>query len=192
MTDDAHEPEQCWPPRPAELLSHALAPLEDLSLDMAAVPAPRPEFAAGKLEGHPAARIAGDPVDRAARAVAFDSKNPSGRSRCDRLFDVRDEDFAAEKRALTWKGALIGTGIFLLPVILVMTFTWTAAARAAVAGAIVGVVAARWFDGAVGWSAACLVGSAMLLPLVSGPPFFVLAGFLCGLGWLAGFLRETG
>lgn len=180
-----------WPPRVQALPEHPLAPRKDVTLE--APPVPEASFAAGRLAAQdkaPRSQPGADVTHEPAQAVVFDPRNPSGRTRADALFDVKDEDLERALRTARQKAALTGTMIFVLILLSFTPFAWSRIALGAAIGSAAGIAALSWTDGPGSWCLCCAFGSLTLLPLISGPFIFVIIGAAGASGWLMGLLRD--
>ncbi len=207
MTDSEEAPQ--WPPRAPEAPPPESAVLRELqgadaeplalTLDESIVPEECHEFQPGRLAQEaisgprrsaigPAPTPGGPP-----RALVFDPKNPSGRTRYDAIFDARDEDFRVRMRKLCLEAAMAGAS---LPVLVFVTLGhasllwWMAGV---IVGALGGISARAAGDSPMTWAAImALVGVVIsfVYPLAISQ-FTVPAALMAG-GWIIGLTREAG
>lgn len=206
MTD----PEEAghWPPRAADPLppeSAALRALQGadaeplaLILDEAVLPEESHEFQPGRLAQEAmtgpcrsalgSAPLPGGPP----KALLFDPKNPSGRTRYDAIFDAQEEDFQARMNKLRSEAALAGAS---LPMLTFITFghaTLQWWITGAILGAIAGISSRAAGDSPMTWAATmCLAGGAISFVYPHTISHFMIpTAFMAG-GWIIGLTREA-
>ena len=205
------EPQEApqWPPKtkeappPESPLLRKLQGAEGepipLVLEKSSLPEELPEFQPGRLaqeaqSGPCRSALAAPPMPgEPAKALVFDPKNPSGRTRADAIFDARDEDFHARMNKLNREAAMAGA---FLPMLVFLTlghasFLWWIAGITI--GATGGISARVAGDSPMTWAAIMgLVGVVIsfVYPMALSH-FMVPAGLMAG-GWITGLVREAG
>ncbi|MEM1452357.1 MAG: hypothetical protein AAGI22_24850 [Planctomycetota bacterium] len=191
---DDGAPEAVWPPRPEDVPAARFADADapELRLDHEAVVPEPPEFTPSKLTAREHAQVAAaEPEPAGAKAVVFDPKNPSGRTRYHEIFEANDEDFRRRRSQLRQESGLAGAFVFLVCMASFQPFTIVPFLLAAVVGAAAGVAAEAMGDRSEIWLFTALVGGVLLAPVVKGMTFLIFLGAIAGGGWLTGFVREV-
>jgi hypothetical protein len=183
-----------WPPPLVEAQRLRMVPEREAPLELApsSLPVPEPEFTPTRL---PLQAHRQPEEERTVQAVVYDRKNPSGRTRRDRVLRPNEQERAQEQVARRLRAAACG----LLAVAATTPVLASPSAGGwilmAVGGALAGVAALETMDSEVSWGITmAILGS--LLGVFYGPAGLsifqaMIAGLVFGLsGWLTGKLRE--
>jgi hypothetical protein len=187
------EPEFVWPPR---ISDPPRLPYSEDFMDLALDPAGRvpeaPEFSPSRLTGRIAhTRGNQERPDPVPGAVVYDPRNPSGRTRGDKVLRPTAEDrverlWRKRRDAALTGAAVVGAILLILVSPSALLFLTTL-----VVAAIAGWVAYDLGDSEVTWAASMAVVG---IPLgwnygVQGMLIAVL--FMAGTGWFTGFARDA-
>jgi hypothetical protein len=186
-----------WPPRIAEPPRLPFAPAQelDLTLDGSSVPEPEPEFTPGKLAVRQSAEkhelASRNRPEGQAKASAFDPRNPSGRTRGQKILYPttadREERIRRQQRQAMLTASMVVGGLTLVFAGLHLT-GWIAVILAA---AIAGRVAYAMGDSEWAW-AVCLGAVGICMGMNYGFRGVRMGFlFLAAAGWITGNVRAA-
>lgn len=190
VQDDGEEPLPVWPPRiedPPQLPYSSGEPLS-LLVDPEALPPEPPEFMPGRLAAKAGESVVPDAVPS---AVNYDRRNPTGRTRGDRVLRPTDQDridrLTRKRRNAAFMAASVVGGLVFLPMAPSL-LQWLGLV---VVGAAAGWAAYDLGDSEVSW--ALSLGFVGIPAAWSHDVGGMLIAFLffAAAGWFVGFVRDA-
>lgn len=179
-----------WPPRianPPRLPFSSDEPL-GLSVDEDCRPPELPEFTPGRMAAKAGTKVV---PDAAPAAVIYDRKNPSGRTRGDRVLRPTDEDRVNRLMLKRRNAALMAASAAGMLVFILISPPLAQWLLVVAAGALSGWLAYDLGDSEVSWA-----GSMGLVGIPAGfhhdlGGVFVALLFMAAAGWFIGFVRDA-